>query len=363
MSLSNHPIIRFLASSKLVFFTLPWLMLLLFAGTIVQRSIGLFEAERLFFNSWFVWFGFVPLPGLYSVLALLTVGLITKLVFKYSWKRNQAGSILTHIGVLVLLIGGLVTALQAEEGFIALEKGEPVKLVSDYHKRELIVFKNEALFTTVPFDTLSSESLSRKLPFKVDLTYKCRNCAPKLEAHKSDAARGLAAEVILENQPLEKEDEANLSGISFTISGTQNDDGIYVLYEAIGRAVDINYKGDDFKLILHKQQRALPFQVRLNDFKKTSYDGSDIASEYQSEVSIIDESGIEFTDIIYMNDPLRTQGYTLYQSSFIDVEQGEPISIIAVVKNKGFWFPYLASVIIGVGLILQTLSRLNRARI
>lgn len=341
MALSNSKFIQFLTGPKLVFWLLPWLMVLLVIGTISQRYIGLFEAEKLFFASWWVWIGPVPMPGLYPMLGLFALGLTAKLLFKYKWNRTQAGSILTHVGVLLLLVGGLVTGLTEQEGYLTLMEGETGQTVSDYHARELTIFTDDKLTHRIPFEELDEGEVDG-LPFDFTVLMSCRNCMPVMEDSLS-----------LKAEELEKDDEANLSGVVFTVGDEE-----HVLFEAIPKAVEF----ENYKLYLQKERRLLPFKVQLNHFKKYVHQGSDIASEYESDVTVKESSGLEWSQTIRMNEPLRTQGYTLYQSSFIEMN-GRQASVIAVVKNSGFLFPYIASIIMALGLILQTISRFKRVKL
>ena len=113
---------------------------------------------------------------------------------------------------------------------------------------------------------------------------------------------------------------------------------------------------------MRKNQRSLPFTVRLEKFEKFTHPSTEMAREYQSDVTIIEESGLEWQQSIRMNEPLRTQGYTLYQSSFIDAG-GELLSILAVVKNHGFFFPYIASFIMTIGMIIQMRIRAKKVKL
>ena len=65
--------------------------------------------------------------------------------------------------------------------------------------------------------------------------------------------------------------------------------------------------------------------------------------------------------IIEMNAPLRYKGYTFYQAHYEeDSSTGIKTSVFAVVKNYGRLFPYISSIIMCVGVLLQMLVRLPR---
>lgn len=61
----------------------------------------------------------------------------------------------------------------------------------------------------------------------------------------------------------------------------------------------------------------LPFTVQLMDFRVEHYPGGQPKS-FASELRILDAAGQASTHTIEVNQPLRYQGYTLYQSSFED---------------------------------------------
>jgi hypothetical protein len=60
-----------------------------------------------------------------------------------------------------------------------------------------------------------------------------------------------------------------------------------------------------------------------------------------------------------MNEPMRHKGYTLYQSSF-DLSGEKPFTVLHVVRNRGRIFPYAASLIMALGLILHLAIRIRQ---
>ena len=66
-----------------------------------------------------------------------------------------------------------------------------------------------------------------------------------------------------------------------------------------------------------------------------------------------------------MNKPLRFGGFTFYQASYEFDATGAAYSTLAVVENRGRIVPYVATAVIGIGLIvhfIQTLVRPGRRR-
>jgi hypothetical protein len=54
--------------------------------------------------------------------------------------------------------------------------------------------------------------------------------------------------------------------------------------------------------------------------------------------------------LIYMNEPLRYQGETFYQSSFLPGDKG---TILQVVRNPGWLMPYIACTMVSLGMIFH----------
>lgn len=353
---------KFLSSPAIVFYLMPWLIVLITAGTIAQKELGLFAAQKIFFSSWIIWFGPLPLPGAYPALGLLSLSLLYKFLFNSPWRMDRIGTILTHLGVLVLLIGGLLTAMTQKEGYLILGKGAASSDVFDYHARVLMVQKDGADFAAIPFDTLEKgKALSGiTLPFTAVIDNTCQNCRP---APVKDAAgrQGLAQQMALASTTVEPEDEANLSGATLKLSGLPDDqNGIYITLEEIPHKPTVSMDGHEYAFFLSRAKTSLPFSIELQEFKKEMHPGTNTARSYSSDI-IVRDNGIEWPYHIRMNEPLRYKGYTFYQSSFSERPDGV-YSILSTVENKGRAFPYIASFLIFAGLLGHLILRLWRKK-
>lgn len=107
------------------------------------------------------------------------------------------------------------------------------------------------------------------------------------------------------------------------------------------------------EMALSVQSKAVPFALKLVDFRKIDYPGTSNAQEFESDVVLMDvikKTTIERT--ISMNKPLDYAGYRIFQSSFAqDPERGE-MSVFTVAKNPGIGLIYSGSVIILIGVIM-----------
>src|SRR5690606_18668843 len=159
---------------------------------------------KIYFSSWVLWFGPVPLPGAYATLGAIALCLLAKFLLYSPWRAHQAGIILSHLGVLVLLIGGMGTGAPQRGGFIMLREGQSGSTISDYHARVLRIEKDGAVLRDIPFGDLPPRgAVEAVLPFKVSVDSLCRNCRPA--PVKTDEGRhGLAQQITLQAAPTDQ---------------------------------------------------------------------------------------------------------------------------------------------------------------
>jgi ABC-type transport system involved in cytochrome c biogenesis permease subunit len=332
---------------------LPVVMIYLVAGTVAQKYIGLYAATRMFFSSPILWLGPLPLPGFPVFLAIITVNLTLKLIYKSPWTSEKSGIILTHLGALLLLLGGLFTSLFSAEAYLDLLPGQEKSIVSDYHDREFVFLnaKGQALrsFPANGLDVGKTLRISDP-PLVIKILESCGNCAIVAREDTSRNFKGMAANMSLKPAPLKMQDEENLTGATFSIQGS-SDDGNYLVLDEVPKLPEIRVDEEIFRFALRKTQRPLPFTVKLLEFRRDLHPGTEMARAYESRVEIIDGPS-RWETVISMNQPLRYKGYTFFQSSFVQTPAGE-MSVLAVVHNVGRIFPYLSGILMCLGLILH----------
>lgn len=351
---------RQIASPAVPFYALPWLMLLLVLGTYAQKDLGLYTAQKTFFSAWVFFLGPIPLPAGYSILAVISASLLVKFIFHSPWRRDKTGTIIAHLGVLVLMIGGLLTGLTQQEGYILLGGGQRAKAQSDYHQRIVTVTQDGDNFLSLPFEKLQAGKKIDGLPFTLSIADTCSNCRP-VSTPASEKRHGLAQQMKLVAAPPEKENEANLSGITFSISGADKaQDGIYVIMEEVPHVPTVTHEKNIYGFSIGRAQRELPFTVELKSFRREFHPGTDTPRSFESDI-VVHDGNIAWPYTIRMNEPLRYKGYTIYQSSFSVRPDGE-YSILSVVTNSGRVFPYLASALVFAGLVAHLLLRLGAGK-
>lgn len=337
----------------MAFYILPLLMILLVAGTIAQRWMGLWPAYDMFFASFIIWAGPVPLPGGYILLGILAINLSAKFLLKSEWRWRKAGINLSHLGALVLLIGGLITAISAKEYFMLIAEGQETPYIYSYQEKALVVYKEEKLAAELNARNFNTQAVTG-VPFEIKIIDHCANCEieKREDVPASISTHGMAKFMALSPKAPGKNPEADLSGLTFEIRGAgEEQDGLYIAFDGMPQPIKIQINEIPYTILFGKIQERLPFSIKLEEFTKDAYQGSDMARDYISELLVIDGDS-QWPVRIEMNEPLRYKGYTFFQSSFEETPMYD-LSILAVVKNKGWLFPYIGALIIGAGLLLH----------
>ena len=108
-------------------------------------------------------------------------------------------------------------------------------------------------------------------------------------------------------------------------------------------------------------QRQLPFTVKLLDFRKIDYPGTQMAAGFESDVEVTDpDRGIVLMRKISMNNPLRYRGYSFYQSSFVD--GSVQTTVLSVRNDPGTPLVYAGFIIVIAGVVSMFVLRAKHAR-
>lgn len=386
MSSHLHPLKKFalrLASPDILFWVMPFFMILLVVGTIAQKDIGILTSQQTYFASYVYTLGFVPLPGGITLISILFINLLAKFLFKSEWSWKRSGTIITHFGILILIVGGLLSYVTSKEGYLMVQEGASSATIEDYHQRVLVVKKGDTRVFVTPYETLSTQAShatvsSPAFPFQITITKACYNCGiTKRPEDDQDGWHRPGRFMQLVPKDKDPQDEKNMTGIEFIVTGAEKNapgnatgneeedqNGKYLTFDKFPKPPHITATDPqsgapvDYTIAIERATRDLPFTITLEKFTEDFHPGTDMARAFQSKI-IVTDGATSWPALIQMNQPLRYRGYTLYQSSF-DMSGDKPYTILTVVENKGRIFPYIATIIIAFGLILHLGLRLGR---
>jgi hypothetical protein len=113
-----HPLVfhvfKFFASVRLAIPILITLMAVLGTGTFIESYYGAETAKILIYQS--RWFGLV--------LLILGINVAAAAIDRIPWEKKHVGFVITHIGIILILIGSFMTSKQMIDGQMAIGEGE-----------------------------------------------------------------------------------------------------------------------------------------------------------------------------------------------------------------------------------------------
>lgn len=151
----------------------------------------------------------------------------------------------------------------------------------------------------------------------------------------------------------QKDDEKNTQAAFIEIQLKQGNSTIEKSFWVSDASKQMTTLGDlQIHAFVGKKLEKLPFWLSLDNFKMETNPGTQEAASYESFVKVEGDSEIAH---IYMNHPLKKQGYTFYQSSYFQDENGEYHSILSVNQDPGRVWKYIGSLVLVLGLIIHYL--------
>jgi len=404
--------VKIITSLRLTVTLLAFGIVLVFVGTVAQADEGLYQAQARYFKHWFVWgitfFGHkisLPLPGGYLIGTLLLVNLTAAHIqrFQRTWKKS--GIHLTHVGVVLLLVGQLATDLLSRETQLRFAEGETKSWSESAMDYELVFLTdldatNEQV-VAIPAQMLAhgGEIIHDQLPCTVRVKHYWPNSEPNFRApmQQNDpplTTNGIARNFDFRQTPLtHKMDDKNVptavvelsgAGVSagtWVVSGWAGDEtmvfGLRRYYSdrmseqmastIVGRLTEpqfIKAGGKSVTFTLRPARSYEPYALTLLKATHALYPGTKTAKDYRSRVRLNNPAKGEDREVeIYMNNPLRYAGLTFFQHQMgageLAAQLGQiPSSTLLVVRNPGWITPYAGCIIVAAGLIIQFMIHL-----
>jgi hypothetical protein len=354
------------------------LALLTWLGTLEQQHSGLFDVQRKYFESLFLVHRAgslpIPLPGAALVLGVLFVNLLVGGMLRLRRGVATAGVFVTHIGIALLIVAGLIKLRFSDDGHVTLYEGQASNTFQSYHHWEVAVLEKledgkwrETVAPEESFTWATGDKAARikcaQWPFELELRHFQPNCnvLPKGPMVRSELPT--VDGYVLMKQPVEKENEANIAGLYAAVVDTKGGARREaILWGLIRAPLTLEREGRTFGIELRRRQFVMPFTVKLDDFRKEDHPGMSMAKSFSSDVTVV-EDGSSRNVRIEMNEPLRSHGLVLYQASWgpSNARPGDALfSTLAVVRNPADQHPLIACIVIALGMLLHFGRKLIR---
>ena len=281
----------FFASLKLAIFLLVAMVTIFAAGTILESYYGTDAAKILIYDT--VW--------LEALLFLLAVNLAASAFSRWPWQKKHVGFVLTHLGIIIILIGSLVTKRWMLDAQMPVQKGatesrvtlpDPMLYLFEEDGTGWQIGLKQHAFAWSGEERLTDES---KAPVRVTVL----DYFPKGRLHEEivSAAQGPAAlQVHLENSFMNQDlwlfsgDEARrsvqmgparlvLSDQLMQASLAPGEDTAYLEFKWPDRMLNIPLK-DSLKLPFETALEGTEYRVRLTDlYQNAMIDGGHLVEQ------------------------------------------------------------------------------------
>jgi hypothetical protein len=370
MNARTQKILNTLGSAEITVFCLGLAMLVVFFGTIAQVRMGTYAAQKVFFNSFWI-YGTVRgwkipvFPGGLAVGGAWMVNLLAAFVVRFKFRKSDAGILISHSGVIVLLLGQLLTQMLAIETQMPIEVGQTRNYSESFRDTELALIRtSDPAFdevTSIPYSSFSRRSVIPIPGTPISLAIKrfFRNAGLRMGVGGFSplATEGLGSQIaVQEIASVSSDEETNNITASVEIRDGGRSIGTWLVSMGLGAPQSFAAGGQTYQISLRPRRHYYPFLVTLKEFRHDFYPGTDIPKNFASLVHLENPGKNESRDVlIYMNHPLRYASQTFYQASF---GKGDRLSVFQVVQNPVWLTPYISCTLVTVGLAIQFLTHL-----
>jgi ABC-type transport system involved in cytochrome c biogenesis permease subunit len=310
-------------------------------------------------------------PGVLWVTLTCLAG-AAALAMTAAFHKKRTGVIVIHFGLILILVGELVTSMGQVETQMTLIEGDQQSWAHDVRHAELAVVdaspSDKDVVTALPADKMAAGDVLKApgVPFemRVDAFYPNANINTLAVAGPQPvkATTGKGTEIGL--VPLKV-----FTGVGADASKV-NAPAAYVTVLKDGKPLDtlllsavwlsgqrIEVDGKPYDLALRFRRYYKPYTIHLLDFTHDKWDGSEKAKNFAAHLKLLDPpNGVEREVTVRMNQPLRYAGDTIYQSGFDPTNA--KLTTLQIVRNPGWLMPYLACAVGGLGMFIHFVMNL-----
>jgi ABC-type transport system involved in cytochrome c biogenesis permease subunit len=318
---------------------------------------------------------------------------------------KRAGIVLLHAGVGLMMFSELLVGTSAVEGQMNIVEGDTVNFVHDIRTNELAVIDssdphNDAVVAIPQSFLKDGETINKVqtnlLPFDIKVVKYLQNSdlGPVEKGVANPATHGAGRELVAKeiegSVGTSSDSKVDDSAVYVEIfrKGTKESLGTYLLSLLQSRFNEsrersglseaqlrtrtgpfvlkmteptvVTVDGKPYRLDLRHKRTYKPYSLKLIDVRAEKYLGTETPKDYSSIVHLKMDSPdaaltVDRDDIrIWMNNPLRFNGETFYQTNFlVDPITRDEATGISVVTNTGWMIPYVSCMIVAVGMLFQ----------
>ena len=317
----------------------------------------------------------LPLPGGYWLCALLLVNLTLGGIIRIRKGWKHAGNIISHFGIILMLVGAGVTYHFSERGNMAVAEGESSNAAEDYFEyvvevaeiKDGIAGKIHVIRGKDIDDLKANKRLFRlpDMPFDLELGGYLENCVPVSVSERApDRQQTIADGYFLAEKPKLAKAEpaeqytAGCYGQIVNRDGKRSD--TFILAGASFHPFSHRIDDRIFTIDMRKRLWPMPFTLKLDEFTAAFHPNTMMASKFVSKITRL-ENGGEARVTIQMNEPMRYEGLTFFQASYGPPGAGpgqKMYSVFEIVRNPADKWPEYSLWIVAFGMAVTFLIKL-----
>lgn len=302
-------------------------------ATFIENDYGANAAYTIIYGSW--WFMLLHI--------YLAIALLASFIHSCAYKRKKYASMLLHSSFIVIIIGAGITRYFGTEGMMWIQEGKSASFYYSNDNYINIAALNDSWqkdYAQIPanisaFRGIFTNSRIKDSAMIFDKPVEVLSQEVALIPNKSPRNAPMLLRLLVsyngQTKPIE------------LIGGNGFSNEHAAVREEIG----------GMKMSFHWGSRRveLPFSLRLLQFEKKTYAGTDNPSSYASEVEILDAQGSLIKPFrIFMNNVLDFGGYRFYQSDyFFNEEAGNYTSVLSVNHDPGKLPTYIGYAMLIIG--------------
>lgn len=374
---------------------LTLLLIITILGTLEQVEHGLFDSQHKYFESQVItsidlacclramhipyagaWSLPILMPGGYLLMLILSINLICGGLVRIRKTKRTIGVIMSHGSIIFMLFAGLVSLYYKKDGAVALSEGQSTDEFQSFHdsvieieklepvsgdgKRKAMVIPDDQFLDLV--EGKARNFTNKDLPFDLVVMNYEANAMPKRH-DGSETKRMIVDGYYIQPAKEELDQERNADAAYVKIipkKGGETQQGI--VWRFAGAPYSFKIGDEVYGVSLSRRTWKLPFTVRLDLFERELHPGTERARKFTSHVTKF-IAGREEKKIITMNEPLRGDGFALFQNAFDMSDRGGSVvksSTLQVVQNPSDYWPLYALLVTMAGLLTHMLMQLTR---
>jgi hypothetical protein len=362
-------------------------IVLVFFGTWAQVDTGIWTVVHHYFRSFIAWIPLkvltffmldpdnklnyisIPYPGGWTLGTLLLINLLAAhaVRLKLTWKKS--GVLILHAGLILMMVGEVITGVFAVEGVMRITEGEAVNFVQSHTAMELAILdvsdpkrKTDDLVTfyapglaagTLADASLPFELVVKKLMKNSDLIDLPPGDEPQVTGGIGKNFKAIELPPVFGTNTEGKIDMPSAI-VELIDKKTGASLGTRLLTFHLVRPDTETVDGRTFELSLRPKRSYRDFFVRLNKAEERKHPNTKMAKDFSSYVQLVDPSSKINKEVrIYMNNPLRYEGETYFQANMDQLRDGTYITGLQVVRNPGWTLPYLSCIVVSLGMLIH----------